>query len=437
MTPAETAVHMKSHLEKYLPLDSNSSSSTQLQNQRKKDHYSHFILRLSFSGTEDLRERFVRVETALFRLRFQDDNARERKDFVSGLNLDLEDVTPEERENLGSQLAFAIIRRAGAEEEKFFKVDWERVPDLVEARKVFLNMGKAYVPMREQISIVVAEFRDRLTKALEVTARALPRLDEDDRLTPILSHLSKNFTTPDFQSSATTSSPLSGNVAAGDIDALSASFPLCMKNLHTTLRSTAHLKHFGRLQYSLFLKGVGLSLPEALVFWRTSFRNMTDDTFNKEYRYNVRHAYGDAGGDSNRRGRGYSPFSCQKILTEHPPGPGETHGCPYRTFSPENLATALRSQMSIQDTQVLREVGAHIENKKFHVACNDVFKFMHQNEIKRWKDEAKARGTDLGETIVHPNEYFRRSYLIKHMGDDNENSVASNIGVKEDVEMGG
>jgi len=105
------------------------------------------------------------------------------------------------------------------------------------------------------------------------------------------------------------------------------------------------------------------------VFWRSGFSKITDDQFNKEYRYNVRHVYGDVGGDGNRRGNGYSPFSCQKILMEHPPGPGEAHGCPYRHFSIENL-TGLLQQVGIRDSEVLRGVKEDKEKQKFHLACN-------------------------------------------------------------------
>lgn len=96
---------------------------------------------------------------------------------------------------------------------------------------------------------------------------------------------------------------------------------------------------------------------------------MTDDTFNKEYRYNVRHTYGDVGGDANRRGGGYSPFSCQKILTEHPPGAGEAHGCPYRHFNMENLTT-LVNQMGVSDRSVLHGIKEDKDNQKYHMACN-------------------------------------------------------------------
>jgi DNA primase large subunit len=110
----------------------------------------------------------------LFRLRFQADDLRERQAFVEGLNLEWEAVTEDEKREYAEEL-----RAAGGgypkrmEEENYFKVDWERVPELVENRRVFLKAGKAYVPGREQLSMVVAEFTSRLDKALEVCPSSL------------------------------------------------------------------------------------------------------------------------------------------------------------------------------------------------------------------------------------------------------------------------
>lgn len=169
-SPTETASHIKPILDKYLPLDSNSSSSTKLFAQRQKDHYSHFILRLAFSSTEDLRRRFTRVETMLFRMRFGNDDLSERASFVSNLDLDWwEPVTDDERRAYGAELAaLATLKKGASEDDTWFKVDWERVPDLVEQRRVFLKLGKAFVPGREQSSMVVAEFTSRLDRQLEV-----------------------------------------------------------------------------------------------------------------------------------------------------------------------------------------------------------------------------------------------------------------------------
>ncbi|KAF2747604.1 DNA primase, large subunit [Sporormia fimetaria CBS 119925] len=416
-SPEETAEYMTSILNKHLPLRSNSSRSQQLQEERKKDHYSHFILRLAFSATEELRKRFSRLETALFKLRYKDDDIRERREFVNSLNLDWEEVDETEKKMFREQLNAAGGGKKG-EEMEWCKVDWERVPDLVEQRRVFVRKGKAYVPQREQMSLVVAEFTRRLDEALELTSRALPRLDEDDRLSPILTHLSTSFSTPDSGFS-TTDSQITGldTITAHSIDTLSSHFPACMSNLHSTLRRDSHLKHYGRLQYTLFLKGLGLSLEECILFWRKSFKLLTDDKFAKEYKYNIRHAYGDVGGDANRRGRGYTPYSCAKLLTEPLPGPGQAHGCPYRVFNVENL-TGMLQRMGVGDKEVLRGVKEDVGKQRYHVACNRVFEWSHKREIEKVRKEGSWSAADL-DTIVHPNTYFKRSWLLKHLGEGN------------------
>lgn len=169
-SPEETAEYMKSILDKYLPLRSDSSRSQKLQEERRRDHYSHFILRLAFSSTEDLRRRFSRLETMLFTLRFKDDDLRERQSFVKSLNLEWEEVKEDEKRELKDELhAASGIKKT--EDQEWFKVDWEKVPELVAQRKVLLKRGMAYVPQREQMSLVVAEFTKRLDEALEVGHR--------------------------------------------------------------------------------------------------------------------------------------------------------------------------------------------------------------------------------------------------------------------------
>lgn len=58
-------------------------------------------------------------------------------------------------------------------EVTWYKVKWTRVPDLVEKRRVFLKAGWAYVPSKEQSSIVFQEFQSRLEVALEVSLKNL------------------------------------------------------------------------------------------------------------------------------------------------------------------------------------------------------------------------------------------------------------------------
>jgi len=104
-------------------------------------------------------------------MRFQADDVRERQKFVESMGLEWETVGDEERRELAEEL-----RAAGGgfpkriEDESYFKVDWERVPELVESRRVLLKAGKAFVPGREQLGLVVPEFTSRLEKALEVSS---------------------------------------------------------------------------------------------------------------------------------------------------------------------------------------------------------------------------------------------------------------------------
>lgn len=167
-------MHMAPILQKFLPLESNTAAGNgvdqRLRGQRQKDHYSHFILRLAFSSTEDLRRRFARLETMLFKYRFQQDDGQERRKFIESLSFDWEMVSDEEKQELGEQLlASSGLKRL--DDESWFKVDMEKVPELVERRTAFLRRGKAYVPLREQQSMILAEFTARLDRSLEVRTR--------------------------------------------------------------------------------------------------------------------------------------------------------------------------------------------------------------------------------------------------------------------------
>jgi len=168
-TPEETLSYMTPILEKHLPLLPNSSKSPLLLQQRKWDHYSHFILRLAFSSTADLRQRFSRLETQLFRLRYRIlDSQAERRAFIDSLDLRWAVVDDNERSELHDQLRATPGAPRKADDQGWFKVDWDMVPDMVEQRRCLVTRGMAYVPIKEQLSLLVAEFTSNLDQALEV-----------------------------------------------------------------------------------------------------------------------------------------------------------------------------------------------------------------------------------------------------------------------------
>lgn len=157
---------------------------------------------------------------------------------------------------------------------------------------------------------------------LAVAFKRLPNasLARDERLHPVLTNLVKHHVEPSFSSGAQESG---GSIRPEMLDQLcNTSMPLCMQNLHQALRKDHHLKHAGRMQYGLFLKGIGLNMEDAIAFWRQEFtRKMSVEDFNKKYAYNIRHNYGKEG-----KRKDYTPYNCSKIISGAAPRAGESHG---------------------------------------------------------------------------------------------------------------
>jgi DNA primase large subunit len=205
----------------------------------------------------------------------QQDDTREKRSFIDTLPMSWETVDEQEKASMLSELKAATSCLKN-DEESWFKVEWENVPELVERRQVLLRNGLAYVHVREQSSMVANEFSRQLEAGLEQAARFLPRMDEDTRLAPILHHLSQSFVAPDAAYAESSSITDLASFTAASVESESQHFPLCMQNLQRELRKNSHLKHFARLQYTLFLKGIGLSMNECITFWRKSFKLITD-----------------------------------------------------------------------------------------------------------------------------------------------------------------
>ena len=148
--------------------------------------------------------------------------------------------------------------------------------------------------------------------------------------------------------------------------AAAESFPLCAKHLFRKMKEDHHLRHEGRRQLQLYLKGIGLALEEAMLFWKTEFcKKIPAEKFEKEYAYAVRHAYGKEGKRVD-----YTPHTCMKCIAANPGG-GENHGCPFKTFGEEGLRAAL-SGMQIKPAKV-NEIVDKAKGQHYQLACGMTF----------------------------------------------------------------
>ncbi|XP_054023976.1 DNA primase large subunit [Dryobates pubescens] len=359
---------------------------------RRKDHISHFILRLAYCQSEDLRRWFLQQEMDLLRYRFNQLTPGLMQKFLEYVNLSFEAVSEDLKNELAEELCastpgFSMIK---VKEQTFYKVGLADAVDLFRARRVFIKEGFAYVPLKDIDAIVLNSYRAKLSKALAVTARSLPAIQSDERLQPLLKHLSHAYVGPEYSVQKNT-----GKISLEDIDALSVrSFPLCMRQLHRALRDNHHLRHGGRMQYGLFLKGIGLTLEQALDFWKREFiRGKVDaDKFDKGYAYSIRHSYGREG-----RRTDYTPYSCMKIIISNPPSQGDYHGCPFRHCDAELLRQKLQAYKvpPAGITQILELVkGMH-----YQLACQKYFELTHEVD-------------DVGFSLNHPNQYFTESQRL-------------------------
>jgi DNA primase large subunit len=66
----------------------------------------------------------------------------------------------------------------------------------------------------------------------------------------------------------------------------------------------------------------------------------------------------------------------------------------------------------------IRSAKPHGDLRHANSTCR-VFEHLHKAEIKKAKEESIMTSNQL-ETIVHPNEYFKRSYLLKNLGKDSD-----------------
>jgi len=368
----------------------------------RKDHVSHYVLRLAYCRTEDLRRWLLAHECALFKFRLSQLGSRQLVTFMKQQGMTYAPISDAEfaavKDAVLTVLKVTHLKEchemAAAGASSFYSVPFEAVPDLVRGRRVYLRAGRAYVHVRSLTSLLVGEFRSSLSKALAVTQRkwaARFAAEEADRLAPLVESLATRYLGDEFGGGR--GGDGGAGVSLAELDLVAAqSFPLCMRNLYGHLRDAHHLRHGGRMQLGLFLKGIGLSLEDALTFWRAEFcQKVTGEQFDKQYAYGIRHNYGREGKRAD-----YTPYSCLKIIMSTP-GAGEHHGCPYRTFSEENLRAALRGMKLVP--AAVADVLDKVRGKHHQLACGVAFAASHG-------------GCECDAGVQHPNGYFDASRAV-------------------------
>ncbi|KAI3637636.1 hypothetical protein MIR68_004285 [Amoeboaphelidium protococcarum] len=416
----------RDHLKKLFPFSPNNAATlgVDVDEERRKDYISHFILRLSYSRTDEQRSWFMRNEAVLFKMRWEMLTDDERMQFVRE-NLDIARVPNQERSALQSSLSASVSSHSfgnlqqqqdgsNLKAEVYYQVPFEKVCDLVGRREVFLRNGFAYVRKSQIFSIVLSEFKQHLQEQLLVCSRLLPRVEQDERLKPLLVGLSKQSLDSGYNSASGSLQQRGEDIKWDQVGDYVQHFPPCMKVLHQSLRENSHLKHQGRQQLSLFLKGIGLPLEDALIFWQKAFsKKYNEEQFKRQYAYNIRHNYGKEGKRAD-----YTPFSCMKIITQNAPSNGEVHGCPFKHYNKDSL-TGLMRGYGLKDADAREVVNLAKNGGHCQVACTKYFEISRgivpsqsqssKNQPQVSQSEGQFKNDtqhNVMDTIAHPNQFF-------------------------------
>ena len=365
------------------------------------DHWSHFILRLAYCRSEELRNWFLTHECDLLRFRLTKQTTMggylRLSNFMNNEGLNYEKT---KTQGIGSGSS-----GSASSSVDYYKVDWTSVLPLVKSRQIArLENGFAYVSTEQIPHIITDHFRQHLNKTLAIGQKHWSSgglEDEEQRLVPLLKYFSQQNS-----ETYTSENTQDGTLTAKNIDDMAKThFPLCISFMYNHWKKEHHMKHFARLAFWRFLKQSGLSMEDCLTIFRNEAQKYPNGQkqFEKEFAYNIRHAYGKEGKRAD-----YTGFSCQKMINENISS-GDCHGCPYK-YDKENLeslATKLKTLGGLKNTDQIKNVLSLSEKGHYQLACAKQFEYRFSSVKSDIVDIE-----DIASGILSPNQYFDKAVKL-------------------------
>lgn len=168
--------YLREHgLRRYIRLlESTGCSSADADTQiRREDYLSHFILRLAYCRSLDLRNWFIAREMELFKMRYLHLSPEGLKRFMATNKLYYVPISREEKDAVKDCLFKSTTgySHVQIDSSDFYKVPFTEVLDLVKNHSVYIFKGFAYILENELISCVMTWYRTFLTERLIVSTK--------------------------------------------------------------------------------------------------------------------------------------------------------------------------------------------------------------------------------------------------------------------------
>lgn len=232
------------------------------------DEISHFILRLCYCQSEELRRWFLQHELLLFQFRLRRMDANTLATAVRA-HCAVKPIDEATKQQHAAALRQLVVNPTEFAQATFYAVPFTAVLDLVAQRQCYLRAGQAYLVHARVESLLTSKFRAHLSRTLASMGNAHPHVlghghghgqhsnsPEASRLVPLVTNLSKCMVTaePGSDQHMLASGGGASALTATNVTQHTPYMPLCMRQLQSGLQKDKKLKHWGRLQYGLFLK---------------------------------------------------------------------------------------------------------------------------------------------------------------------------------------
>ncbi|XP_012056268.1 PREDICTED: probable DNA primase large subunit [Atta cephalotes] len=348
------------------------------------DKIGHFVLRLLASASSDLCIYWIGKESLLFKHRLDSLSPRRLHKLLKQITWKLQ-IFKDKKSTIDTTLielckfylqplVFKHLTSNCHDCDNFrYEMRFEIVSDLVKERELALNNGNVITHCSDWKKVLQLLFSNYVINEMNIIKKQSQYMIKHDLRFHILNQK--------IQSYLFNEGVPHGKVTIDNIEAEAQKFPLCMQHLHSLLRRRHRLSHYARLYYSLFLKEIGMTLEDSIIFWKqeyskphtcTSVCSHNWQSNEKKFIYSIRHMYGLEGSR-----RTYKTPDCNLICVGIS---GATYegGCPFKDFDTSVLRNLL--QASINENEIEKFIN-NVSTKDPEVLCTTFLKLVRENDI--------------------------------------------------------
>ncbi|ELP83528.1 DNA primase large subunit, putative [Entamoeba invadens IP1] len=320
-------------------------------------------------------------------------------------------------------------------EQKYFALPLVKVPfyeagKFFRTRELLLRDGFAFISKQEIIDLVTLKYRGKIQEIIKEMGNADLMAKVPTELHPMLQFYMDNVP---MVKSISEKGYAQAECSIEEARESLGMFAPCAFSIYRRFKREKHLKHFGKLQLVLFLKGMGLDMDGTKKYIDEVER------LDKDAIYAIEHAYGKVGGKKD-----YSSYGCVGLMS-HNRNVGDCDGCIMNTlkFSKDDVRNNLKDLLDFRGVEgneresIYEDVMNSVDAKLPMQACTKLLCLLNG---KAWNEEVPE--------IAHPNNYYRRfkkmvneknrdsvEKLIDELKMDEEEIVENNEETKKEVKM--